>query len=131
MRKLCTYTCVLINQAINLLFSQISCHALFSNSDHNILCSLVCNAWSSYLINSYYESLQFVYRGADWAAIDSFLSLVNWPLLLQGTVSSMSVGRYFVKRGFPRVYSYTRFSNFRINTKYLKRYPKTHSQIIY
>ena len=51
-----------------LLFSQISCHAPFSNSDHNcISCSLVCNARSSYLINSNSESsLQFVYRDADW-----------------------------------------------------------------
>ena len=90
----------LIFASDTLLFSQISCHALFSNSDHNcISCSLVCNARSSYLINFNPESsLQFVYRDADWAAVDSFLNKVNWSLLIHGTVSNDEcVGRYFVK----------------------------------
>ena len=34
------------------------------------------------------SSLQLVYRDADWAAIDSFLSKVNWSLLIHGTDSN-------------------------------------------
>ena len=117
-----------------LLFSQLSYHAPFSNSDHNcISCSLVCNARSSYLINSNFESsLQFVYRDADLAGVDSFLSRVNWSLLFQGTVGINECGAVICQKTNQAFSKFipNRLSNFRINAKHLKRYPK-HIRTLY